>query len=105
GAQSVRYSCNDMVAVERIITETYNLERYIDAQSGGPGKGWFRVVKTPAEARAVINQGKLAVILGIETSNLFDCFLTPREGFPVCDAAKVRADLDHIYERGVRAIF
>jgi hypothetical protein len=82
GAQQVRYACNDMVAVDREIDETYALERYIDAQSGGPGRGWFRVVKTPAEARAVIDEGKLAVILGIETSTLFDCFLTPRPGFP-----------------------
>ncbi len=105
GAQSVRYSCNDMVAVERIITETYNLERYIDAQSGGPGRGWFRVVKTPAEARAVINSGKLAVLLGIETSNLFDCLLTPRPGMPTCDADHVRAELDRFYALGVRALF
>jgi hypothetical protein len=54
------------------------MERYIDAQSGGPGKGWFRVVETPKQARAVILEGKMAVVLGIEISNLFDCFLTPR---------------------------
>jgi microsomal dipeptidase-like Zn-dependent dipeptidase len=105
GAQNVRYSCNDMVAVDREIEETYNLERYIDAQAGGPGLGWFRVVTTPAAAREVINQGKLAVILGIETSNLFDCFLTPRDGIPACDADTVRAKLDDYYARGVRAIF
>jgi microsomal dipeptidase-like Zn-dependent dipeptidase len=105
GAQQVRYSCDDMVAVDREIAETYNLERYIDAQSGGPGKGWFRVVKSPAEARAVINAGKLAVILGIETSNLFDCFLTPPAGVPACDAAQVRAELDRYWQKGVRAIF
>lgn len=104
-AQPVRYSCNDMYAVDREIEETYALERYIDAQSGGPGRGWFRVVTSPAEARRVISEGRLAVILGIETSNLFDCFLTPREGFPACDEAHVRAQLDSYYERGVRALF
>ena len=105
GAQQVRYSCNDMVAVDREIKEAHNLERYIDAQSGGPGKGWFRIVGSPAEARTVINQGKMAVILGIETSNLFDCFLTPRPGMPACDAARVREQLDAYYAKGVRAIF
>jgi microsomal dipeptidase-like Zn-dependent dipeptidase len=105
GAQQVRYSCNDMVAVERIIAETRNLERYIDAQSGGPGKGWFRVVTSPAEARAVINEGKLAVLLGIETSNLFDCLLTPGAGEAPCDAATVRAELDRFHALGVRALF
>jgi microsomal dipeptidase-like Zn-dependent dipeptidase len=105
GAQKVRYACNDMVAVDREIEETRNLERYIDAQSGGPGKGWFRIVTSPAEARDVIGQGKLAVILGIETSNLFDCFLTPPAGAPKCDATWVRAELDRYYAKGVRAIF
>jgi microsomal dipeptidase-like Zn-dependent dipeptidase len=104
-AQTQRYSCNEMVSVERIFDETYALERYIDAQSGGPGRGWFRLVRTPAEAREVIGEGKLAVVLGIETSNLFDCFLIPRPGFPPCDAAMVRAKLDHFHERGVRVMF
>jgi len=104
-AQPVRYSCNDMVAVERQIEAAYELERYIDAQHGGPGEGWFRVVSTPAEAREVIRDGKLAIVLGIETSNLFDCFLTPREGFPTCDADFVRQELDRYHALGVRALF
>ncbi|MCB9592777.1 MAG: membrane dipeptidase [Sandaracinaceae bacterium] len=103
--QRVRYSCNDMVAVDRIIEETYNLERYIDAQWGGPGRGFFRVVTTPAEAREVIAQGKLAIILGIETSNLFDCFSVQRDGFPVCDEAFMISQLDRYYELGVRVMF
>jgi microsomal dipeptidase-like Zn-dependent dipeptidase len=103
--QDVRYSCNDMVAADRSIAETYAMERYIDAQEGGPGRGWFRIVTTPAEARDVIRQGKMAVILGIEVSNLFDCFVTPREGFPTCDEAYVRAQLDRYYELGVRVMF
>jgi microsomal dipeptidase-like Zn-dependent dipeptidase len=103
--QSVRYECNDMVNVDRIIAETRNLERYIDAQSGGPGEGWFRIVDSPADARAVIAEGKLAVVLGIETSNLFDCFLTPPDGVAACDLEKVKADLDRYHELGVRVLF
>ncbi|WP_157069690.1 membrane dipeptidase [Sandaracinus amylolyticus] len=105
GASPTRYSCNDMVATERSIEAAYALERYVDAQSGGPGRGWFRIVTTPEDARRVIDEGKLAVILGIEVSNLFDCFLAPREGFPACDEAHVRAELDRYHELGVRAIF
>ena len=44
------------------------LERYVDAQYGGPGKGWYRIVTNPYQARRVINEGKLAVVMGIETS-------------------------------------
>jgi microsomal dipeptidase-like Zn-dependent dipeptidase len=105
GFQPIRYSCNDMVAVDRQLAEVYRMQDYIDAQSGGPGRGWFRVVTSPAAARQVILDGKLAVVLGIETSNLFDCFLTPPEGAPACTEAHVRERLDHYYDRGVRAIF
>ena len=105
GTQPARYDCNDMVATDRILEETYAMERYIDAQEGGPGEGWFRVVTSPEEARDEIRAGNMAVILGIEVSNLFDCFLVPPEGAPACDAAHIEAELDRYYEKGVRAIF
>jgi microsomal dipeptidase-like Zn-dependent dipeptidase len=105
GSQTALYSCNDMVSVERSILETRNMERYIDAQFGGPGKGWFRVVETPKQARAAILEGKMAVVLGIEISNLFDCFLTPREGFAQCTADSVKDKIDHFRDLGVRVIF
>ncbi len=104
-AQESRYDCEDMTAVDRIIDESYAMERYIDAQAGGPGEGWFRIVTTPAQAREVIEQGKMAVILGIETSNLFECTVVPREGMPTCDEAYMLEQLDAYYERGVRVMF
>ncbi len=45
------------------------------------------------------------MVLGIETSNLFDCFLTPPPGFAACDADKVKAELDRYHELGVRVLF
>ncbi len=105
GAQKSLYSCNDMVSVDHAIAKAKALERYVDAQSGGPGKGWLRVVKTAAEARAAIEDGKLAMVLGIEISNLFDCFLTPPAGTPACTADSVRAKLDHYRKLGISAIF
>lgn len=105
GVQPTRYSCNDMVAVDRILEETRHMERYIDAQEGGPGKGWFRIVENPEDARKVINDGKMAVILGIETSNLFDCILTPYQGMQRCTEQDVIDALDRYEAQGVRAIF
>ncbi|MEZ5503396.1 MAG: hypothetical protein R3E50_12385 [Halioglobus sp.] len=105
GANPKRYDCNDMIAVDRIIEATYGLERYVDALSGGPGKGWFRIVFSPAEAREQIRAGKLAVVLGIETSDLFDCFLVPFGNFSKCTEADVVAKLDDYHARGVRVIF
>jgi len=105
GIQPSWYDCEDMTAVDRIIDATYDMERYIDAQSGGEGAGWFRVVTSPAEARAVISAGKMAVVLGIETSDLFDCHITPRPGGPTCDGAYVEEKLDEYHDRGVRVLF
>lgn len=105
GANPKRYDCNDMVAVDRILEATYALERYVDALAGGPGKGWFRIVFSPAEAREEIKAGNLAVVLGIETSDLFDCFLVPFGQFSKCTEEDVVAKLDDYYERGVRVLF
>ncbi len=105
GAQRTLYGCNDMVSVDRAIAQAHALERYVDAQWGGPGKGWFRVVESPAQARAIINEGKLAVVLGIEISNLLDCFLTPPEGFERCTPESVEEKLDRYQALGVRLIF
>jgi hypothetical protein len=105
GSQPKRYDCNDMVAVDRIIEETYALERYIDALSGGAGQGWFRIVFSPAEAREQIKAGKLAVVLGIETSNLFECPLVSFGEFSPCNETTVEKKLDQYYERGVRVLF
>ncbi|MEH6591528.1 MAG: hypothetical protein V7746_14805 [Halioglobus sp.] len=105
GAQPKRYDCNDMVAVDRIIEETYALERYIDALSGGPGEGWFRIVFSPEQAREQIKLGRLAVVMGIETSDVFNCFLVPFGEFKPCTEADVNASLDEYYERGVRVLF
>jgi hypothetical protein len=105
GSQPKGFDCNDMVAVDRIIEATYALERYVDALSGGPGEGWFRIVFSPAEAREQIKAGKLAVVLGIEASDLFDCFLVPYGDFSQCTEADVVAQLDEYYDKGVRVLF
>ncbi|MFW5968672.1 MAG: hypothetical protein ACOCV2_14200, partial [Persicimonas sp.] len=105
GTQPTRYSCDDMVNVDRVLEETRNLERYIDAQEGGPGEGWFRIVESPEEAREEIEAGNMAVVLGIETSNLFDCYLVPPDGEERCDEDDVVEALDEYEEKGVSAIF
>ncbi len=66
-------SCNEMDGVRLQAQRLREFQDYIDAQSGGPGEGWLRIVYDPFEARRVINQGKLAIIMGIEVSVPFDC--------------------------------
>lgn len=105
GNAASRHGCNDMVSVDRILEETYAMQDYIDAQEGGPGKGWFRIVRSPAQAREEIRKGNLAVVLGIETAFLFDCFLVPPDGVPRCDESAVLAKLEEYHDKGVRVLF
>ncbi|MEE2789565.1 MAG: hypothetical protein VX589_19660 [Myxococcota bacterium] len=99
------FDCHEMSAIERSIEQTYALQSYIDAQAGGEGLGFFRIVTTPAEARSVIGDGKLAIVLGIETSNLFDCFSTNVPGEAPCDQVHVDDALAKFHGLGVRALF
>ncbi|MGH2817245.1 MAG: peptidase [Actinomycetota bacterium] len=95
-----RNSCNEMDGVRLQAQRLRELERYIDAQSGGPGEGWFRIVTDPFEARRVINEGKLAVVLGIEVSVPLDCGLTL--DMPKCDLDDIDERLQEVYDLGVR---
>jgi hypothetical protein len=97
------YRCGDTAGVLRQIRDMYALQDYVDAQSGGHGKGWFRIVTDPFQARRVINAGKLAVVLGIEASDLFGCGL--RDDMPQCDRAQIDRGLDMMHRLGVRTIF
>lgn len=94
-----RNPCDDMKSVRLQAKDMRALENYVDAQHGGPGKGWYRIVTTPAEARQVINAGKLAVVMGIETSVLFGCHV--RLGIPSCTKASIEEQLDEVKELGV----
>lgn len=68
--------CNEMRSAHRQIGTTYAMQDYIDAQYGGRGKGFFQIVLSPAEGRAKITDGKLAVVIGLEISNTMNCKLT-----------------------------
>lgn len=94
-----RNSCDDMDSVRLQARDMRALEDYVDAQHGGPGKGWYRIVTTPAEAREVVNAGKLAVVMGIETSVLFGCHV--RLGIPSCTEASIEKQLDEVQALGV----
>jgi hypothetical protein len=95
-----RNSCNEMDGVRLQAQRIREFERYIDAQHGGPGRGWLRIVTDPFEARRVINDGKLAVVQGIEVSRLFDCGITAEQ--PHCDEAAIDERLAEMHDLGVR---
>ncbi len=92
--------CDDMESVRLQRKRIFELQDYIDAQYGGPGKGFFRIVTDPFQARRVANDGKLAVVLGIEVSRLFGCGIN--NGIPQCDKAQIDRQLDEVHGLGVR---
>src|SRR3954468_10189632 len=96
-----RTNCNEMDTVRRGIKDIRDLQDYVDAQAGGPGKGFFQIVTDPYQARRVINEGKMAVVLEIEVSEPFDCSGWEQ---PTCDTAQVDRQLDEVHRAGVRSM-
>lgn len=93
-------SCDEMSSVRLQAQRIRELENYIDAQNGGPGRGWFRIVTDPFQARREISRGKLAVVLGIEVSEPFGCRIYNDQ--PLCDRARIDRELNDAYGYGVR---
>ena len=100
--------CDDMGVAVKQVEYLYEVQDYIDAQHGGPGKGWYRIVKSPKEAREVINDGKLAVILGVEVAQVFSCgvtFLPDGSEQRRCDESQVDSEIQRLWDLGVRHIY
>lgn len=93
------FGCDDMDAADRQIEGALELERFVDGLYGGPGQGWYRIARSGREARAIIDSGKLAVVLGIEVDDLFRCDAGG------CSDDTVRAKLDQYYGMGVRSLY
>ena len=100
--------CNDMSVGIKQVKYLFDLQNYVDAQEGGPGKGWFRIVTSPAMARDVINQGKLAVVAGLEFANLFDCTVTfdpAGNETRGCTKESIDKQINEVWQLGVRELF
>ncbi|MEM6732822.1 MAG: hypothetical protein AAF658_14785, partial [Myxococcota bacterium] len=89
--------CDDMAAIDRQLDAAYELVEYVDMYNGGPGRGWFQIADSPSEARQLIAEGKMAVVLGIETAELFGCIAGKG-----CTETDVEEALDIYRDRGVR---
>ncbi len=96
-------TCSETASVEAQIRTLKGLQSYIDAQNGGPGRGWFRLVYSPAQARRVMESGKLAVLIGIESSDLFGCSLS--DGRAGCTRADIDRGIANYKRLGVRGMF
>lgn len=92
-------SCDDRDAVRLQARRMREMQDYIDAQYGGPGRGWYRIVTNPFQARRVINQGRLAVVMGMETSVPLGCNV--QLGRPTCTEAQMLEELAEMRRLGV----
>ncbi len=95
--------CDEMDQIRVQATYLRSMQDHVDAQSGGPGQGWFRLAATPADVRRIAAQGKLAVVIGVENSELFGC----REirDVPQCTTADIDAGLDELQAMGVSGVY
>ena len=98
-----RTTCDETHSIKNQIARLKQMQNYIDAQAGGPGRGFFRLVYSPAQAGRVIASGKLAAIIGIESSDLFDCAI--RNGKSSCTRKDVDRGLAMYMRLGVSGMF
>lgn len=105
---------NDMKIAREQIANMYEMQDYIDAQCGGPGEGWFRIVTSASQARQVISEGKMAVFLSLELDTLFDCtedYIGRYEAGLMSEEDMnshlnaIEAQIDEFYAMGIRSVF
>lgn len=92
--------CNEMQSVRIQHQRLQQMIGYIDAQAGGPGKGFMRIARSASEARSIISSGKLAVSLGIEISEPFGCGMI--NDVPQCTRADIDRGMNELKAMGVR---
>ncbi|GGN40728.1 microsomal dipeptidase-like Zn-dependent dipeptidase [Actinoplanes campanulatus] len=103
GLTAEHTSCDEMDQIRAQSTYLRKMQDYVDARSGGPGRGWFRLATTPEQVRQIAAQGKLAVTIGVENSEIFGC--REVKGVPQCTTADIDAGLDELESMGVSGFY
>ena len=78
---SRKYACDEMATIDRQLDA---VKRFADNRS------WVSIAYSASHAREIVNQGKLAMVLAVEVTNLFP-------------SGDYLAQLDNLYARGVRS--
>jgi Membrane dipeptidase (Peptidase family M19) len=106
GAQSI----DDMSAIRRQVSGMLALRDFIDAQEGGPGRGWLQIALNSAQARDIVAANQLCMVMGVEVAALGG-WHSPTEleqaaraaGRP--PSALISAMVDELWGLGVRHYF
>ncbi|WP_236885662.1 hypothetical protein [Dietzia massiliensis] len=98
-----RTACDEMAQLRHQVDYLNRMEAHIDAEHGGPGRGWFRIARSPEDVRAIAAEGKLAVTLGVEASEPFGCRVV--DDAPMCTPEDIDRGLDEFASWGVSTVF
>jgi len=103
------HACDDMSNAELQLLAAKELERYIDYQNDCDvnDNGWYRIAETPRDAREIIADGAMAVVLGLEVDALFNCYAPDRPLAPrtACTERDVQDQIQKYRALGVRHVF
>ncbi len=100
---------DDKQAIQIQVAAMKEMAAYIAKQAGGAGKGWLQIAYSAEEARKIIAENRLAVILGVEVDSLGNWRkledLEQATGGNLDVAREVIGhELDWLYNQGVRQI-
>lgn len=87
-------SCSDDDVVHRYVAQIRELEDWVRREEGG----WLQVATSAAEARRIIGDNRLAVVMGAEVDTLFNC--APGG----CSPADIETKLNEYEHLGIRQI-
>jgi microsomal dipeptidase-like Zn-dependent dipeptidase len=102
GRQRFQYGddCGVDKAIDSQIRQIVDFVQWVkDIDPGDPNDHWLEIAYTPDQARQIIADGRMAVILGVEVDDLFGC------AKKACTTADVDAGLRHLWGLGVRHVF
>lgn len=94
--------CNEMESVRIQHRMLLQLRDYIDAQAGGPGRGFLQLATDESQLRRIVESGKLAVTMGIEISEPFGCGQSA--GHALCTTGDIDRGMDELRRLGVRQL-
>jgi microsomal dipeptidase-like Zn-dependent dipeptidase len=104
-----RLLTDDRSAIATQLAAMKEMAKFIDKQNGGPGEGWLQIAYSSKDAHRIIDENKLAVVLGVEVDSLgnwrrVEDLEVACRGDMVQARLLIGAELDWLYSLGVRQI-
>ncbi|HSB66979.1 MAG TPA: membrane dipeptidase [Anaerolineales bacterium] len=104
-----RLPTDDRNAIATQLAAMKEMAGFIDEQAGGPGLGWLQIAYSAEEARRIIAENKLAIVLGVEVDSLgnwrrVDDLEAACQGDLTQARLLIGAELDWLYSLGVRQV-